>query len=413
MEARELLPRTFFVSIFSGVSAFETDEGLLLVDTGLPHLAPLVFAALRAKTQAPLHTVVFTHGHVDHAYGLQPWLDERKEKKELAEKPLRVIAHRGVSERFERYDRMRGLNQNINRVQFSLENVEWPTPPALPNVIYDERLEIEMGGETFELRHGRGETDDATWVWAPRRKTVVAGDFWINCAPNCGNPQKVQRYAEDWKGVLEAMAALKPELVLPGHGPALVGALDIQEMLGDAARYLGIIVDQTIDGLNAGLRHEDIVRAVKVPDELAAKPWLQPLYDRPEFIARNVIRLHGGWWDGFAANLLPSDPAARAKEIVALAGVDAVVARARALKEAGDLPLACHLAEWARLAEPTHRAVNELARDLFDARAEAESSLMARGIFNDAARAAEKALGADDNTGAPANRANASDKASG
>lgn len=399
MEARELLPRTFFVSIFSGVSAFETNEGLLLIDTGLPHLAPLVFAALRAKTQAPLHTVVFTHGHVDHAYGLQPWIDERREKK--ATGPLRVIAHRAVSERFERYDRMRGLNQNINRVQFSLENVDWPTPPLLPNVIYDDRLDIELGGETFELRHGRGETDDATWVWAPRRKTVVAGDFWIHCAPNCGNPQKVQRYAEDWKRVLEAMAALEPELVLPGHGPALVGRAEIQEMLGDTARYLGIIVEQTIDGLNAGMRHEDIVRAVTVPDDLAAKPWLQPLYDRPEFIARNVIRLHGGWWDGFAANLLPADPVNRAKEIVALAGgAEAVIARARAL-QATDLSLACHLAEWARLAEPNHRAVNELTRDLFDARAEAEPSLMARGIFNDAARAAEKAL------------VNASDKASG
>lgn len=389
LEAREIAPRTFFVSIFSGVTAFETDAGLLLVDTGLPQLAPLVHQAIRAKTDKPLHTVVFTHGHVDHAFGLRPWLEEREP---LGLGPPRVIGHRAVRERFARYARMRGLNEHINRVQFSIEDVQWPEPALEPSVVYDDELEIELANEPFKLSHGRGETDDATWLWSPRRGVICAGDFWIHCAPNCGNPQKVQRYAEEWRSTLEQMAQLDADVLLPGHGPAISGRSTIRTMLRDAAAYLGVIIDATLAGLNAGLRHEDIVRSIAIPPELSDKPYLQPLYDRPEFIARNLIRLHAGWWDGFAANLLPAAPGARAREIAALGGIDKLIARGRELFVAGDLELASHLAEWAALAEPSNRSAQALARDVFDARAEREPSLMARGIFSHAARSAERAL---------------------
>ena len=67
-------PRTWFQSQLSGVTGFETDEGLVLVDSGLHRLAPRLAALLRQKTQAPVHTVIFTQGHVDHAFGVGAFL---------------------------------------------------------------------------------------------------------------------------------------------------------------------------------------------------------------------------------------------------------------------------------------------------------------------------------------------------
>jgi glyoxylase-like metal-dependent hydrolase (beta-lactamase superfamily II) len=67
----EVAPHTWFVLDFSGVSAFETDAGLELVDSGTERAAPGMAAQLREKTQAPVHTAIFTHGHLDHAYGLK------------------------------------------------------------------------------------------------------------------------------------------------------------------------------------------------------------------------------------------------------------------------------------------------------------------------------------------------------
>jgi glyoxylase-like metal-dependent hydrolase (beta-lactamase superfamily II) len=390
-EVTEPAPRTWFVPAFANVSAFETDGGLLLVDAGLRVAGPKIHDAVREKTKAPLHTVVFTHGHVDHAFGLDAWLAE------LGSSPggpssLRIVAHRDVRARFERYARMGELNARINQVQFGVESLSWPNEFFWPTVVYDDALTLELGGETFELRHTRGESDDATWVWVPGRKVLCTGDFWIGCAPNCGNPQKVQRYAEEWEATLRTMADLGAEALLPGHGAPILGAAPIRAALLDAAAYLRAIIDATLEGLAQGLPHDTVVSRVHIPEDLAAKPYLQPLYDRPEFIARNIIRLHAGWWNGVAADLLPSSLESRAREIAALAGgADKLVARARALA-AADLPLACHVAEWAHQADPSNRAAHELLRDLFTERASTEPSLMARNIFRARAKRAAEAL---------------------
>ena len=377
--------RTLFVPAFANAVAFETDGGLVLVDWGHAVSADRIHDEVRRFTDAPLSTVIYTHGHIDHVGGWRPWVEED------AQAPT-VVAHEAVARRFERYLRTPGLNEHINRVQFGVDDVRWPREYRWPDRTYTESLMLDVGGEGFELHHGRGETDDATWVWVAERGVLCTGDFWISSVPNCGNPQKVQRYPEEWAEVLEAMSALGAEILLPGHGPPIRGGPAVRTALRDAARYLRSIADQTVDLLNQGLRPDQIVERVRPPDDLASKPYLQPLYDRPEFIVRNVIRLYGGWWDGFAANLLPAPAADRAREIVGLAGgVDAVVARALELAD-DDLALACHLAEWAVTADPMHPGALECARDVFTRRAHGEPSLMGQGIFRHAAREAERRL---------------------
>jgi alkyl sulfatase BDS1-like metallo-beta-lactamase superfamily hydrolase len=387
----EVAPRTWFVQpSWVNVALFETDAGLVMVDAGFATDAATIHAAVRSVSAAPLHTVVFTHGHVDHAFGLRAFL-------EAGERP-QVVAHENVAERFRRYARTAGYNARINATQFRLdpEAVRWPhadTDFVWPDVTYRDELILEIGGEEFNLRHARGETDDATWVWVPGRRALACGDFWFNVAPNCGNPQKVQRYPEDWANAAEVMAALGAEVLLPGHDTFQTGADHIRRLFTVQAHFLRTIVDQTIAGLNAGLTHDEIVEQVTIPEHLAAEPSLQPLYDRPEFIARNVIRQFGGWWNGRAADLIPAPADARAREVAALAGgVDALVARARTLADPAspehDLRLACHLAEWAVAAAPDHAGARTCASEVFGARAAQESSIMGKGIFSAAARAA-------------------------
>src|SRR5215471_20675499 len=52
----EVAERTWFQSVFSGCTGFETDEGLVLVDSGLLQLGAKLAALLRQKTGAPVHT---------------------------------------------------------------------------------------------------------------------------------------------------------------------------------------------------------------------------------------------------------------------------------------------------------------------------------------------------------------------
>ncbi len=72
--------------------------------------------------------------------------------------------------------------------------------------------------------------------------------------------------------------------------------------------------------------------------------------------------------------------------------VGAILARARKLRDEGELQMACHLVDFVRKGEPQSREAWELWRDLFAARAAAETSLMARGAFLSAVREAEARL---------------------
>ncbi len=89
--------------------------------------------------------------------------------------------------------------------------------------------------------------------------------------------------------------------------------------------------------------------------------------------------------------MLPAPRAEQAREWVSLAGgLDAVLARAAALKSEGNLRLACHLVEFAVLAEPGSKEAHALRSDVYDARAKLESSSIARNILNHAALASAR-----------------------
>ena len=117
------------------------------------------------------------------------------------------------------------------------------------------------------------------------------------------------------------------------------------------------------------------------------KPYLQPIYDEPEFIVRNIWRFYGGWYDGTPSHLKPASEIDQAKEIANLAGSATKLAeRALELMKAGEMRMACHLAEWAWLDSPDDENICEIASNVFLNRAKNENSTMAIGIFLSAVR---------------------------
>ena len=379
----EVGPGTAFIPAFGNVSAFTVDDGLVLVDTGNPALAGRNFERIREWTGLQLRTAVYTHGHIDHVSGVGPFEAEATERG--WERP-HVVAHRDVPRRFDRYVVTAGYNTVINQRQFRLPGLQWPTDYRYPDQTYDDRLDLEIGDERFELRHARGETDDHTWVWIPGRRTICTGDLFIWASPNCGNPQKVQRYPRDWALALREMAGLHADLLLPGHGWPIVGADRIRQALTDTADLLDSLVDQTLALMNEGATLDEVLHGVALPTDLLARPYLRPVYDEPEFVVRNVWRLYGGWYDGNPANLKPAPEADLARELADLAGGAARLAeRAGEVARAGDLRLAGHLAQLAAQAAPDDPGVHRVRAEVFAQRAEAELSTMSRGVFSWAA----------------------------
>jgi alkyl sulfatase BDS1-like metallo-beta-lactamase superfamily hydrolase len=387
----EVGERTAFVASLANVAALETDEGLVFVDTGIFFMARTIHSSIRAWSAAPLKAAVYSHGHVDHVFGTGPFEEEASERGWPAP---HVVAHENLPPRFDRYVLTAGYNAWVNRRQFGLMELTWPTEYRYPDETYRDAHAFEAGGERFELHHARGETDDHTWTWVPGRKTICCGDMFIWSTPNCGNPQKVQRYPGDWARALREMAALGAELLLPGHGFPIAGAGRIRTTLSETAELLEHLHDRTVAMMNEGARLDDILHAVKPPAHLLERPYLQPIYDDPEFIVRNVWRLYGGWYDLNPANLKPAPDAEVAREVAALAGGATVLAsRARALVAGGNLRLAGHLAELAALAAPEDAGAHTTRAEVNEARVDAEPSLMAKGIFGWAARESRKAAG--------------------
>ena len=251
-----------FVESFANVAAIATPDGLCLVDTGSIFAAPAIHSAVRSWSTERATTAVYTHGHIDHVFGTAAF---------EAEGPMRVIGHDGVSPRFDRYRKTAGYNAVINQRQFRVPGMQWPLDYREPDVTYSDRLDLDLGGVSVELHHARGETDDHTWVWIPERRTLCTGDLIIWCTPNAGNPQKVQRYAEDWAVALRTMAALDAELLLPGHGLPIAGADNVRMVLLDTATMLESLAQQTIALMNEGARLNDIIHTVRArrPDRQA------------------------------------------------------------------------------------------------------------------------------------------------
>lgn len=380
--APDVLVHAAFVNTY----AVRTPAGLLMIDPGLAHQSHAVHAAVRAWCDAPLHTAVYTHGHADHAFGLGAFL-------EAGERP-HVVAQENCVARFRRYRLTHGLNARINQRQFGYPRPVFPERFDWPTLVFRDALAQRLGELEVHYRAARGETDDHCWIWIPERRYLFTGDLIVWVSPNCGNPQKVQRYPVDWAEALETMAALDAEWLFPGHGLIVHGRDAVRTVLTETARYLRVLIDQVLARMNAGETPEDIVHAVEPDPELARRPYLQARYDHPTFIVRNLLRLWGGWWNGNAADLLPATWAAQAREVVTLAGgVGAVVGRGRALLDGGDAMLAAHLAEWATRAEPGDPGAQALKRDVYARRLVEEPSLMGRGIYRAAMNDARQALG--------------------
>lgn len=398
--AEEIAPGVLTLISVSSISAIDTGDGLVLLDTGGAFDVDHVYNEVRRwRPAAPLRAAIYSHHHVDHIFGTARFEAEAAAR---GWAPPTVYSHAGVPEHLRRYERTRGWNTAINQRQLGLppQGLTWPEHFRYPDVTYHDSLTFRVGDLTFQLHHARGETDDATWTWVPERGIVHTGDLFIWAVPNAGNPQKVQRYVSDWAQALRQMAHHEPDILLTGHGLPIFGADRTVRALLDTAELLESIEEQTLRLMNRGVTLDQVIHAVQVPEHLRGLPYLRPVYDHPQFLVRGVWRRYGGWYDGEPDNLLPAPRHSQAQEWTALAGgVGPVLARAQELARSGDLRMACHLVEYAVMAAPRSAEAHAARTAIYSQRAALLESSIARNILHHAAvasRAGRRDLAAQD-----------------
>jgi glyoxylase-like metal-dependent hydrolase (beta-lactamase superfamily II) len=410
-----------WIASFANVFVVETPEGLVLTDCGSAAAGPMIIAAIRQWSSKHVHTIIYTHGHFDHALAADQW---QKNAESLRHPPINLIGHDNIIARFNRYNLTNGYNARINQRQFQTKIPFFPTNFVYPTATFSNKLDLVIGGVTFNLHHFKGETDDAVIVHLREYGIVATGDMFISTMPNCGNPQKVSRYLLEWRDCLDWMAQQRPEYLFPGHGSPIIGNPLVHEALTDTSAFLTSIFEQFIVLFNQNKPINEIIHTVKAPTALLEKKYLRPIYDDPEFLVRNLYRLYGGWYTGVPSELKPARTESLSREIVSLIDgkTEALVTRAESLLQRAaaaassfssssrtttttttnanatsdkgseyedSIRLACHLIDLAFYAadDSNRPRILRTREKIYKFRASVEPSLMAKSIFVDAASA--------------------------
>lgn len=355
LKVEAMAPRTWLLRFpIVNVVVFETDEGLVLVDSGYAPAGPALAETLKQLSNKPLHTVILTHFHADHAFGAWALMDQKP----------RVVTEQRFIAQMELDMRSNGLIARNN--QQSLADVPRTWADAVrPTQTFQDKTTLKIGGEDFVLTHARGETEDQIWVAVPGRKIVASADYFQGFLPNAGNGKRRQRYPEEWAQALRDMAALKPQLLLPAHGPAITKPEEIQDRLPAQAQMLDSISRQVVTGLNSGARRDQVIEKVALPPELARRSDARELYVSARDIGRMVVSEYSGWWDDIPSHWRPAPLAHEARELVQLAGgARQVIRRATALANR-DPELASHLADWAWYADSDDPEVAQGALNVY------------------------------------------------
>jgi cyclase len=189
-------------------------KGALVVDTLVSAKeGKQLLADVRAVTKLPVLWVVNTHYHLDHAWGNCVFAEQGATivgawpaSKLLAENGPEGIAH---ADQF-------GLTAD--------DMAGTITTPA--TVIFNGIMFIDLGGVVVTLESMRhGHCADNLVVWIDDDKTLFSGDLmFVGCHPFVGEGDMA-----GWLSDLEKIAAMKPEKIIPGHGP-LSSAKDINDM---------------------------------------------------------------------------------------------------------------------------------------------------------------------------------------
>ncbi len=330
------------------IAAFETGDGLVLVDAGYAPAGHALVAAVESITSLPVHTIILTHFHCDHAFGAWALFEAGHAPDLVAtaafETELQAdIDTWGLNVRFN--------NQHPDDVPQGWERAFTPT------ITFHDQMILTVGGIEFHLTHHRGETEDQLWVWVPEHATIVSADYYQPFLPNAGNGKRRQRHVAEWSTALRSMADCAPQLVLPMHGPAITDPAEAQDRLRAHADILASIDRQVRDGLNAGIRGDVVVESVTMPAEHADRDDIEEVYSTVRDIARMAAGQYTGWWDEIPAHWRAPRYETLSAEVATLAGgADALIRRAEELLD-DDLRLACELGDMAHYAAPDDEVI--------------------------------------------------------
>ncbi|NNE73723.1 MAG: MBL fold metallo-hydrolase [Acidimicrobiales bacterium] len=367
-EARRVHERVWVSTGLSHAWLVTTDDGRVVVNTGMALESPVHKRNFDAVDDSPVRAVIYTQGHVDHVGGTALFRDEGTEVIAQAAN----VEHQEFDERLFQYriDRSDFAFQDTVRdgaIRIYQEFGSLPEQvPHEPTLLFDDRHEMTIGGVDFELLSTPGgETFDSLVVWLPQYKVAICGNLFSALTGHIPNLVTLRgdRYRQPLMFVdsLERVRALGAETLLVGHHGPIVGAEYIDQELArvrDATLY---VHQATLDGMNTRKSLWELMNTIELPPELKIGEG----YGKVSWDVRAIWEQYVGWFKHESTTELYGSPRESIDaDLVELAGgPDPVAARARTAFDDGDPVKAIHLAEAATRADPGHAEARSVLLD--------------------------------------------------
>lgn len=288
---------TGVVSAESNSAIIDLGDGLLVVDAQTsPAAAWALLHELPRVSTKPVRWLVVTHMHYDHAHGTQsfpagitvigtPYTREMLATGQTLTHPTAQGNRRFSATRIAALSAAMDSAPNAAaKAKLAAERRTWEQylmslgtlQPVPPNVTVATRMSLFGGGREVQVVNpGPAHTPGDLVVWLPKERVLVTGDLLQPGAPYMGDGT-----LDHWAVVLDSLVALKPAMVLPGHGEALANPA-----LGPTlSAYLKAIWTQSVAARAKGLSVEQAAAAL----ELSA---FDQYYPRPP-----------GWTDAMVVN---------------------------------------------------------------------------------------------------------------
>lgn len=214
---KQVAPRTWFFQGEAGMASAQnkgfmsnagfvvTGDGVVVFDAlGTPALGRAMLAAIRKITPQPVKRVIVSHYHADHFYGLAAFKDAGAEI--WAQRRAQAYLTSGQAS-----DRL---------AQRRLDLFPWvdeKTRIVTPDVWLDGDTDFRLGGITFRVLYAEGaHSPEDVMMYVVEERVLFAGDLlFAGRVPFVGTAD-----SKGWLKAMDKMIAVKPAIVIPGHGAA-------------------------------------------------------------------------------------------------------------------------------------------------------------------------------------------------